>query len=285
MLWVPETYTLFAPDRRRGPAAALRLLAGPSPRTRRGPAAQPGQGRHRRVTAGSSSRRRRVTTGSGSGTVVGVGLDAVDLDRFRALLARRPRLSGRLFTDGERAYAGQTADPVPRLATRFAAKEATMKALGVGLGAFAFADVEVVRERARAAPPRCCPARPRSSPGWPGSAAGTCRSPTPTWWPWPWWWPKGTGRVAPRDRTGKRPDRAAGPHRGRDAGRRRPGPGLHFTRCPGRAGRDGGGRGRLGPARRRLRAPDRGGRRARGTTAPTAGWRPRCSGSVAPGSP
>ena len=36
-------------------------------------------------------------------------------------------------------------DPVPRLSTRFAAKEATMKALGVGLGAFPFADVEVVR--------------------------------------------------------------------------------------------------------------------------------------------
>jgi holo-[acyl-carrier protein] synthase len=34
---------------------------------------------------------------------------------------------------------------VPRLSTRFAAKEATMKALGVGLGAFPFDQVEVVR--------------------------------------------------------------------------------------------------------------------------------------------
>ncbi len=80
------------------------------------------------------------------GGVSGIGIDAVDLERFRAVLGRRPRLAGRLFTDAERAYAGAAADPVPRLATRFAAKEAVIKALGVGLGAFRFAEVEVVRE-------------------------------------------------------------------------------------------------------------------------------------------
>ncbi len=52
----------------------------------------------------------------------------------------------RLFTEGERAYGARLADPAPRLAARFAAKEATMKALGVGLGAFSFQDVEVLRE-------------------------------------------------------------------------------------------------------------------------------------------
>jgi phosphopantetheine--protein transferase-like protein len=77
--------------------------------------------------------------------VVGVGIDAVDIDRLRKMLARRRNLADRLFTPGERAYAGQAADPVPRLATRFAAKEAVMKALGLGLGAFGFHDVEVVR--------------------------------------------------------------------------------------------------------------------------------------------
>jgi holo-[acyl-carrier protein] synthase len=54
-------------------------------------------------------------------------------------------LAGRLFTDGERDYAARQADPAPSLAARFAAKEAVMKALGVGLGAFPFTDVEVVR--------------------------------------------------------------------------------------------------------------------------------------------
>ncbi|HUR19020.1 MAG TPA: holo-ACP synthase [Acidimicrobiales bacterium] len=78
--------------------------------------------------------------------MIGIGLDAVEVDRFRRALARTPAMARRLFTDGERAYAAHFVDSAPRLAGRFAAKEATMKALGVGLGAFGFHDVEVVRE-------------------------------------------------------------------------------------------------------------------------------------------
>jgi holo-[acyl-carrier protein] synthase len=77
--------------------------------------------------------------------MIGLGIDAVEIDRFRTVLARTPGVARRLFTEGERAYAAQFSDPAPRLAARFAAKEATMKALGVGLGAFAFRDVEVIR--------------------------------------------------------------------------------------------------------------------------------------------
>ncbi|MGH9177039.1 MAG: holo-ACP synthase [Acidimicrobiales bacterium] len=75
--------------------------------------------------------------------VIGLGLDAVEVERFRRVLARTPRVATRLFTEGEQAYGARFADPAPRLAARFAAKEATMKALGVGLGAFDFRDVEV----------------------------------------------------------------------------------------------------------------------------------------------
>jgi len=80
-----------------------------------------------------------------AGALVGLGIDSVDVGRFAAVLARRPALSDRLFTDAERAYAACLANPAPSLAGRFAAKEAVMKALGVGLGAFAWGDVEVER--------------------------------------------------------------------------------------------------------------------------------------------
>jgi holo-[acyl-carrier protein] synthase len=83
------------------------------------------------------------TAGAG---VVGLGIDAVDLDRFRDVLERRPGLARRLFSPAELAYAEGAPDRVPRLATRFAAKEAVMKALGVGLWAFRFLDVEVARD-------------------------------------------------------------------------------------------------------------------------------------------
>jgi holo-[acyl-carrier protein] synthase len=77
--------------------------------------------------------------------VIGIGIDAVDVDRFRAMLTRRPGLAERMFTEGEQAYGNRASDPAPRLAARFAAKEAVMKALGVGLGAFNLRDVEVVK--------------------------------------------------------------------------------------------------------------------------------------------
>jgi holo-[acyl-carrier protein] synthase len=76
---------------------------------------------------------------------ISVGVDVVDVARFRGLLARRTRVTARLFTTDELAYAARFADPVPRLAVRFAAKEAAMKALGVGIGAVAFHDVCVHR--------------------------------------------------------------------------------------------------------------------------------------------
>ena len=83
--------------------------------------------------------------GAGTRSLVGIGIDAVDIDRFAAVLARRPAMAERLFSSGERAWAADLANPSPSLAARFAAKEAVMKALGVGVGAFAFHEVEVRR--------------------------------------------------------------------------------------------------------------------------------------------
>src|ERR1700704_5975543 len=80
----------------------------------------------------------------------GLGTDLVEVERFRLALARRVTLSDRLFTAGEQEYAYGQHDPVKSLAARFGAKEAAMKALGAGLGAFRFREVEVVREESGA---------------------------------------------------------------------------------------------------------------------------------------
>ncbi len=75
----------------------------------------------------------------------GVGIDLVEIDRFRRTLQRRPGLLDRLFTEGERAYAELRNDPAERLAVRFAAKEAALKSMGVGIGAVDWHDLEVAR--------------------------------------------------------------------------------------------------------------------------------------------
>lgn len=77
--------------------------------------------------------------------VRGIGVDAVDVERFRRSLERTPSMRTRLFTAAELDYVRPQVDPVPSLAARFAAREAAMKALGVGLGAFGFHDVWVAR--------------------------------------------------------------------------------------------------------------------------------------------
>ena len=75
--------------------------------------------------------------------MIGIGVDVVEIERFRLALARTPSMRSRLFTDVELAYVEPKADPVPSLAARFAAREAIMKALGLGLGAFGFHDAWV----------------------------------------------------------------------------------------------------------------------------------------------
>lgn len=73
----------------------------------------------------------------------GLGIDAVEVERFRSMLARRPGMRTRLFTEQELSYVAGRADDAASLAARFAVREAAMKALGVGLGAFGFHDVWV----------------------------------------------------------------------------------------------------------------------------------------------
>jgi len=64
---------------------------------------------------------------------------------MRAALERTPTLRERVFSDGEQAYCEGRRDPTERYAARFAAKEAVLKAMGLGLGACRWREIEVAR--------------------------------------------------------------------------------------------------------------------------------------------
>lgn len=73
----------------------------------------------------------------------GIGIDLVDISRIERALERRPRLAGRLFTEREIEYARSRRRPARHLAARFAAKEAVVKALGLGPGT-CLREIEVI---------------------------------------------------------------------------------------------------------------------------------------------
>ena len=65
--------------------------------------------------------------------IVGVGVDIMQVDRIRGAVDRHgERFLQRIYTDEEIQYCRSGAHPFQRFATRFAAKEAVLKALGVG---------------------------------------------------------------------------------------------------------------------------------------------------------
>lgn len=87
------------------------------------------------VRARVGETRRDVAPRTGvTGRTGGVGIDLVDVTRIERALERRPRLAARLFTESEIEYAGSRRRPARHLAARFAAKEAVVKALGLGPG-------------------------------------------------------------------------------------------------------------------------------------------------------
>lgn len=81
--------------------------------------------------------------------IVGIGVDLARASRFARFLAKEKEKRGviaRLFTPGELAYALGMKNPAPHLAARFAAKEAFVKALGLGLReGMSWQEIEVVR--------------------------------------------------------------------------------------------------------------------------------------------
>jgi holo-[acyl-carrier protein] synthase len=81
--------------------------------------------------------------------IVGLGVDIAEVERIEAAIGRRGQpFLNRVFTPNEIEYCERFKNKFERYAGRFAAKEATMKALGTGWGrGVRWVDIEVARER------------------------------------------------------------------------------------------------------------------------------------------
>lgn len=82
-------------------------------------------------------------------SVLGVGIDLVEIPRVRRMLERRgERALARFLTDHEREYVLSRPDPVPHIAARLAAKEAVYKALQElpGCRGVGWREIEVSRD-------------------------------------------------------------------------------------------------------------------------------------------
>lgn len=80
--------------------------------------------------------------------IIGIGIDAVELERFKESLERYgERIRNRLFTKLEQEYCGHFSSPLEHYAVRFAAKEAFMKAIGTGkTNQVSWCDIEILNE-------------------------------------------------------------------------------------------------------------------------------------------
>jgi holo-[acyl-carrier protein] synthase len=76
--------------------------------------------------------------------IVGLGVDICEIARMDRAISRHPTLRDRVFTPEEIAYCDSKARPAESYAGRFAAREATIKALG-GYGGRLWQDISVTR--------------------------------------------------------------------------------------------------------------------------------------------
>jgi len=65
--------------------------------------------------------------------IIGIGIDLIEVSRIESALSRwGSKFENRVFSEKEMLYCNSKKDRAQRLACRFAAKEAMLKALGIG---------------------------------------------------------------------------------------------------------------------------------------------------------
>jgi holo-[acyl-carrier protein] synthase len=80
--------------------------------------------------------------------VLKTGVDLIEISRIEEVIARHgKRYLERIYTDAELALCGKS---VESLAGRFAAKEAVAKALGSGIGAVTWREIEILGDEQNA---------------------------------------------------------------------------------------------------------------------------------------
>lgn len=82
--------------------------------------------------------------------IKGIGIDAVELDRMKKIIERRPQFVSRILTEAEQDLYEKHSPhrQVEFLAGRYACKEAFSKAWGTGIGEVSFQDLEILRTEA-----------------------------------------------------------------------------------------------------------------------------------------
>ncbi len=79
--------------------------------------------------------------------MIGLGIDLCDIERMETILIKTPSFLSRYFTADEQAYLSTKHKmTASSMAGMFAAKEAFLKALGVGLGSVSLSDIGVTHD-------------------------------------------------------------------------------------------------------------------------------------------
>ena len=97
------------------------------------------------MTYNSQANNLTVARGQKSLKISGLGVDCVDIKRFRLFKSRQAAFFQKVFTRKELDYCFSFADPAPHLAGNFAAKEAAVKAKGGQ--EVSILDIEIIRDR------------------------------------------------------------------------------------------------------------------------------------------
>lgn len=78
--------------------------------------------------------------------IIGIGIDILNINRFREKVKRDPDLLKRILTHKEIMLFEKFSDPIPHYAGRFAVKEAIIKVGKEKIGIRGFKDIEILKK-------------------------------------------------------------------------------------------------------------------------------------------